>query len=99
MPATSASDRSTIASIAVETSWAHTPDRAARTAPGRAAADRRFRVQVVDPDDHLSRAEQDRLMAAMDPADPVNADLTWKHRGTDASGRSRRRWVRAASPE
>ncbi len=36
------SERRLAATIAAHESWANTPDRAARTAPGRAALDRKF---------------------------------------------------------
>ena len=41
------------ARMAAYTSWANTPDRAARTAPARAAADARFEAEV-DPDGVLA---------------------------------------------
>jgi hypothetical protein len=50
-------ERSLRARIAVHTSWAQTPDRAARTAPARHAALDRFQRQV-DPDGSLSEAER-----------------------------------------
>lgn len=46
--------------IGAYTSWANTPDRSARTAPGRAAFDRRFEDEV-DPDrllDPATRAQR-----------------------------------------
>ncbi|HET6836112.1 MAG TPA: hypothetical protein VFH30_19780 [Acidimicrobiales bacterium] len=52
-------ERSLRARIAVHTSWAQTPDRAARTAPARRAALDRFQRQV-DPDGSLSEAERAR---------------------------------------
>ncbi|TDP90518.1 hypothetical protein [Labedaea rhizosphaerae] len=47
------------AQAAANTSWARTPNRAARTAAGRAAADERFE-RLVDPDgvmDPIARAK------------------------------------------
>jgi hypothetical protein len=58
MPARSAAERSLIASIASETSWAFTPDRAARTEPARErgpASLGYFEVQV-DPNGDLDPA-------------------------------------------
>jgi hypothetical protein len=49
--------------MAVHTSWARTPDRAARTAPGRKAALERFEREV-DPDGVLDPAERARLAAS-----------------------------------
>lgn len=57
MPAPSPSERSLIARIAASESWAHTPDRAARTAPARAALMAKFETDV-DPDGKLSPAER-----------------------------------------
>ena len=62
MPAQDATERSIIASIGGSTSWARTPDRAARTAPARAAADARFEREVdptgvLDPAERARRAE------------------------------------------
>lgn len=45
------------ASIAAHESWAHTPDRSARTAPARAALLARFEAQV-DPDRLLPASER-----------------------------------------
>lgn len=45
-------NRSLIASIASHESWARTPDRAARTAPARAAMEAKFEREV-DPDNVL----------------------------------------------
>lgn len=55
------SDRRLIAQIGAQSSWAKTPDRSARTAPARAAADQRFERQVdprgeLDPADRAIRA-------------------------------------------
>lgn len=47
------------ASIAAHESWAHTPDRAARTAPGRAALMAKFEREV-DPDGTLPAEERAR---------------------------------------
>jgi len=52
-------DRSTISTIAALDSWARTDDRAARTAPARAAALRKYEDQV-DPDRTLDPAERAR---------------------------------------
>lgn len=46
MPADSASERSLVAQIAAETSWANTTNRSARTAPARAALDAKFLEQA-----------------------------------------------------
>jgi len=50
-------ERSIIASIASHESWARTPDRAARTAPARAAMAARFEREV-DPDNVLPPHER-----------------------------------------
>lgn len=52
-------DRSLAARIAANESWANTSDRAARTAPARAALMQRFEREV-DPDGLLSPAERAR---------------------------------------
>ena len=52
----SAEERSLRASIAVNTSWANTQDREARTLPGRRAAEARFE-RLVDPDGKLPPEE------------------------------------------
>jgi hypothetical protein len=52
-------ERSLRGKIAVHTSWANTPDRAARTAPGRKAALEKFEHEV-DPDGILEPAERAR---------------------------------------
>lgn len=44
---------------AAHQSWAHTPDRSARTAPAREAFEKRFEREV-DPDNELSPAERAR---------------------------------------
>ena len=54
------------ATIAAHESWAHTPDRAARTAPGRAALMARFEREVdpdgtLPPDERAKRAENARI--------------------------------------
>ncbi len=41
-------ERSLRASLAAHNSWGHTADRSARTAPARAAADRRFVAQALE---------------------------------------------------
>jgi hypothetical protein len=59
-----ASERRLTASIAAHTSWANTPDRAARTANGRAALDQKFLDQAGgDPirAEHLRKAYYARL--------------------------------------
>lgn len=53
------SERRLSAQIAAHESWAATPDRSARTAPGRAAFLDRFEKQV-DPDGVLPPAERAR---------------------------------------
>ncbi len=52
-------ERSLLARASAHTSWAHTKDRSARTAPARAAMDRRFEREV-DPEGTLSEAERKR---------------------------------------
>lgn len=64
MSATS-TERSLAARIAAHDSWAHTPDRAARTAPARAALLARFEHEVdpdgtLPPDERARRAESAR---------------------------------------
>jgi hypothetical protein len=44
--------------VGAHVSWANTPDRAAPTAPGRAAFNERF-YRAVDPDGALSDAERE----------------------------------------
>ena len=66
-----------IEGIAAHESWAHTPDRSARTAPARAALMAKFERQI-DPDGTLSPDERARrqareLTAATEAAD---AELT-----------------------
>lgn len=56
MPAANPQERSLIASIAADESWAATPDRANRTAPARKAAMERFEREV--PDDITDPAER-----------------------------------------
>lgn len=53
------SERALAARIAANESWAATPDRTARTAPGRAAFLARFEAQV-DPDNALDPIERAR---------------------------------------
>lgn len=62
MPAANKSERVLVAKLAAHTSWANTADRAARTAPARAALDARFEAQV-DPDGVLTAAERSRRAA------------------------------------
>lgn len=52
-----ASERNLRAQIAAHASWAHTPDRTARTAPARRALAARFEHEV-DPDGLLPAAER-----------------------------------------
>ena len=54
-----AADRSLSAKIAAHTSWAFTGDRAARTAPARAAMLAKFE-RLADPDGQLLPAERAR---------------------------------------
>lgn len=64
MSAQKSTERSLIASIAAETSWANTPNRTARTANARAALDAKFLAQASgDPvrAAHLRRAYFKRL--------------------------------------
>lgn len=53
----SSESRSLVGSIAANESWAHTPDRAARTAPARAAFLAKFEAEV-DPDGVLPAGER-----------------------------------------
>lgn len=62
MPAADPAERSLIGRIAAAESWANTPDRSARTAPGRAAMLAKFEQQV-DPDERLDPAERARRAA------------------------------------
>lgn len=59
-----ASERSLVARVAAETSWANTPDRSARTAAARRALHQTF-LDAVDGDpvraEHLRRAHYARL--------------------------------------
>lgn len=57
------SERALRARIASYTSWANTPDPAARTAPAREAAMKRFEAQV-DPDGTLPPEERARRATA-----------------------------------
>lgn len=58
------SERSLAARIAAHDSWAHTPDRSARTAPARAALDQKF-LDAAGGDpvraEHLRKAHFSRL--------------------------------------
>lgn len=58
MPSTDA-ERRLAAQIAAHESWAHTPDRSARTAPARAAMLAKFEHEA-DPDGSLLPAERAR---------------------------------------
>lgn len=61
---TTASERRLAASIAAQTSWANTTDRAARTAPARRALDAKFLEEAGgDPvrAEHLRKAHFQRL--------------------------------------
>lgn len=64
MPARSGSERTLIAKIAANESWAATLDRSARTAPGRRALGAKF-LEQADGDpvraEHLRRAYYQRL--------------------------------------
>lgn len=53
----SIAERRLVATIAAHESWAHTPDRTARTAPARAALMAKFETEV-DPDGKLSPSER-----------------------------------------
>lgn len=59
MPHATNSERRLAAQIAAHESWANTPNRSARTAPGRAALMARFEREV-DPDSVLLPAERAR---------------------------------------
>lgn len=64
MPAQNSTERKLVASIAAHTSWANTPDRTARTAKARAAADARFLAEADgDPvrAEHLRKVYFQRL--------------------------------------
>lgn len=64
MPDLTSSERKLRASIAAHESWAHTPDRAARTAPARRALDEKFLTEAEgDPvrAEHLRKAYFTRL--------------------------------------
>lgn len=62
MPNLSPEERVLRARLAAHTSWANTSNPAARTAPARAAFDRRFEDEV-DPDRTLPPAERRRRAA------------------------------------
>lgn len=85
IPSTPA-ERSLRASLAANVGWANTPDRLARTAPGRAAAEARFE-KLVDPEGLLPPAERAKRAA--------NARKAHFQRMALASARSRR--ARAAA--
>lgn len=57
MPGSTPAERRLMGSAASHKSWAHTPDRQARTAPARRAFLERFERQV-DPDGNLPPAER-----------------------------------------
>lgn len=59
MPSQVKSERKLAASIAAHESWAHTPDRAARTAKARSTMLAKFE-QLADPDGTLLPAERAR---------------------------------------
>jgi len=64
-PLSTQSERHIAASIAAHESWAHTPDRSARTANARAALMQKFEDQVdpdgtLPPDERARRAEHAR---------------------------------------
>ena len=64
MPARTSTERTLVAQIAAETSWAKTPDRAARTRPARDALDAKFLAEADgDPvrAQHLRTAHFRRL--------------------------------------
>jgi len=63
-PGLTPAERSLLGKVAVETSWANTQDRSARTAPARRARDAKFLEQASgDPQraEHLRRAYYARL--------------------------------------
>lgn len=59
MPARTPSERALVARLAAHESWAKTPDRTARTQPGRDALRLKFEQQV-DPDGTLAPDERAR---------------------------------------
>lgn len=64
MPSPTTAERQLVASIAAHSSWANTEDRAARTAPARAALDQKFLDEAGgDPQraEHLRAAYYKRL--------------------------------------
>jgi hypothetical protein len=63
MPARSAAERSLIGQYAAYESWARTPDRTARTANARKAAEERF-LREVDPDGVLPEATRRQMAEA-----------------------------------
>jgi len=82
MAAQAAAERRLSAQIAAHESWAHTPDRSARTAPARAALMARFEREV-DPDGTLPPDERARRAAHARKAHFARLSL--------ASARSRRK--------
>lgn len=60
MPARNPAERALIARLAVESSWAATPDRSARTAPARAGLDAKFVREVDERWPGLSEADRQR---------------------------------------
>ena len=81
-------ERTMAAQIAANDSWAHTPDRNARTAPARAALMARFEREV-DPDGTLPPQERAKRAA--------NARTAHFTRLALASARSRRKAKELAS--
>lgn len=59
LPTRTSAERRLVAQIAANESWAHTPDRSARTAPARAALDAKFESEV-DPEGSLAPDERKR---------------------------------------
>lgn len=68
MPARDAGDRSLIAQIAIDTRWAHEPDRIAATEPMRRARKNKY-LDKVDPDRLLPEAERERRAESLMRAD------------------------------
>lgn len=69
-------ERAQAGKVGAYTSWANTPNRAARTAPGRRAADARFDRLVVEKHGQLPPAEHAKCVEAMRAA--FYAELTLK---------------------
>jgi hypothetical protein len=99
MPAPIPSERRLAASIAAHESWANTPNRAARTAPARAALDKKF-LDAAGGDHeraaHLRKAHFARLALrsaqarrkareASDVAEAAEAELTQMGGADDAA--------------